>query len=169
MGEILVEMYHEVYGLDTVILRPLSLYGPGIWSSPAEHLRRKSLFFGGWLLKALSGETVEVPNADTESDLTYVKDAALAVDLALGAQALVRRTYNISSGTLVSHRKVAQTILKFLPQVKFKFEPGAQHNPLRPTRGPLDLSQARSELGYIPQYDLERGMKEYIGWLKGED
>jgi nucleoside-diphosphate-sugar epimerase len=29
---------------------------------------------------------------------------------------------------------------------------------------PLDLSRSRAELGYAPQYDLERAVRDYVAW-----
>lgn len=166
MGEILVEMYHEVYGLDTVTLRPLAVYGPAVLSDKRQHLQAKSLFFGNWILKALKGEEVEVRGADTQSDITYVRDVANAIYLAYSIESLSQRVFNVSSGVLVSHRQVAETIGKYLPSAKFRFVPGVQDNPLRPTQGPLDISRAREALRFTPQYDLERGIKEYVEWIK---
>lgn len=168
MGEILVEMYHEVYGLDTVTLRPLAVYGPSVSSDKRQHLQAKSLFFGSWILKGLKGEEVEIKGADTQSDITYVKDVASAVFLAYSIESSSHRVFNISSGVLVSHRQVAETIGKYLPSARFRFVPGVQENPLRPTQGPLDISRAKEDLRFIPQYTLDRGIKEYVGWVKNE-
>ena len=35
----------------------------------------------------------------------------------------------------------------------------------RPKRGALDVSKARSLLGYEPQYSLEAGVQEYVEFL----
>ncbi len=166
MGEILVEMYHQVYGIECVTLRPLSLYGPALSSDKDQHLRTKSLFLGGWIKKALNGEVAEIQNADTLTDLTYVKDLATAVYLAYSTPKLKQWVFNISSGVLVSYKEIALTIQKVLPGAKFAFRPGVQDNPLRPNRGPLDISRAKEEFQFVPQYSLDRGMKDFIEWCK---
>ncbi len=166
MGEVLVEMYREVYGMETVILRPLSLYGPALSTDRDQHLKTKSLFLGGWVKKALNGEVTEVNNADTRTDLTYVEDAANLVCMAYLKPSLQHSVFNVSSGTLVSYREIAQAIQKNLPGARFEFNPGAQDNPLRPTRGPLDLSRAKEEFDFLPKFDLSRGMQEFIDWCK---
>jgi nucleoside-diphosphate-sugar epimerase len=165
IGEILVDMYREVYGLDAVNLRPLAFYGPAATASnKEEHLRRKSLFFGPWLLKLLKGEEVEVRNCDTLWDLTFVKDVAQGVCLAYAAENPQRRLFNIGSGVLISYRDIAAAIEKLLSGARFRLIDGVEENPLRPFRGPLDISRAREELGFAPQYDLERGMRELVEW-----
>jgi len=167
MGEILVEMFHQIYGMSCVTLRPLSLYGPALSSDKEQHLRTKSLFLGVWILKALKGEPVEIQASDTLTDLTYVKDLARAVWLAYSAPGLKQPVYNISSGLIVSYREIASTIQKYLPDARFEYGPGVQDNPLRPVRGPLDISMAKKDLGFMPHYDLERGMQEFFEWYTG--
>ncbi len=164
MGEILVEMYHQVYGMESVILRPLSIYGLALSSDRDRHLRTKSLFLGAWIMKALKGETVEIRASDTRTDLTYVKDLATAVYLAYSTPKLKQWVFNVSSGVLVSYKDIALTIQKNLPSAEFAFRSGVQDNPLRPNRGPLDISRAKEELQFVPQYDLDRGMHDFIEW-----
>lgn len=166
MGEVVVEMYRDVFGLDARILRPLSVYGPAASLGSGEGLEAKFVFFGGWLENALKGEEVEVKGADTCADITYVKDAARAVAMAYSAEPAPHTLYNISSGALISYRQVAEAIQKRLPAARFKFVSGVQENPLRPTQGPLDISRAKDELHFTPQYDLVRGLGESIDWLK---
>ena len=36
----------------------------------------------------------------------------------------------------------------------------------RPSRGSMDISKARRELGYNPTYSLEDGLREYIDFVK---
>jgi len=163
MGEVLVEMYHRVYEMETVILRPLSIYGPALSSNRERHLQTKSLFLGAWIMKALKGEVVEI-RSDTLTDLTYVKDVATAVYLAYSNPDLKQGVYNVSSGVLVSYKDIALTLQKYLPHAKFKFRPGVQDNPLRPNRGPLDISRAKEAVHFVPQYGLGRGMHDFIEW-----
>ncbi|MCH6546696.1 MAG: NAD(P)-dependent oxidoreductase [Deltaproteobacteria bacterium] len=163
MGEVLVEMYHRVYEMETVILRPLSIYGPALSSNRERHLQTKSLFLGAWIMKALKGEVVEI-RSDTLTDLTYVKDVATAVYLAYSNPDLKQGVYNVSSGVLVSYKDIALTLQKYLPHAKFEFRPGVQDNPLRPNRGPLDISRAKEAVHFVPQYGLGRGMHDFIEW-----
>jgi nucleoside-diphosphate-sugar epimerase len=166
MGEILVEMYREVFGLDALILRPLSVYGPAASLGDGEGVEAKFLFFGGWLDGALEDREVDVKGSDTRSDITYVKDAARAVEMAYSLEQPRYTLFNVSSGDLVSHRQVAEAIQKHVPSARFRFASGVQENPLRPTQGPLDISRAKEELGFIPRYGLDRGLGESIDWLK---
>ncbi len=166
MGEILVEMYRHVYGMDTIILRPLSMYGVVLSKSAGAGWPKFAKFYDQWIRQIFAGKEAEVRGADTLTDLTYVKDVASAISSAYSTETLVHSLFNASSGTLVSHKQIAEAIGKYLPSARFNFIPGVEGNPLRPNRGPLDTSRARQELNFVPQYSLDRGMKEYIEWLK---
>ena len=39
-------------------------------------------------------------------------------------------------------------------------------NALNPERGTLDISKAKSVLGYTPSHDLKSGLTKYIDWYK---
>jgi nucleoside-diphosphate-sugar epimerase len=117
----------------------------------------------------LKGEEVEVRDCDTLWDLTYVKDVAEGVCLAYTAENPKRRLFNISSGVLVSYRDIAAAIGKVFSGARFRLIGGVEENPLRPFRGPLDISRAREELGFAPRYDLERGMGELVEWATAEE
>jgi nucleoside-diphosphate-sugar epimerase len=35
-----------------------------------------------------------------------------------------------------------------------------------PPRGALDITRARTVLGYAPRYDLRRGLEAYVDWYR---
>ena len=39
---------------------------------------------------------------------------------------------------------------------------------LMPKRGTLSVEKAKQLLGYSPEYDLDRGFREYIDWYRAE-
>ena len=71
MGEILVEMYQQVYGMESVIIRPLSLYGPALSLDKDQHLRTKSLFLGAWIKKALKANFLWRQTMDCHENIRY--------------------------------------------------------------------------------------------------
>ena len=42
----------------------------------------------------------------------------------------------------------------------------APRSALVPERGTLDVSKAKSLLGYEPAFDVERGFRKYISWYR---
>ena len=89
MAETLAISYHKVYGLDIVSVRPGYVYGPNTWSE------------GYYLDQVLAGEAIERESgADLPMDVTYVKDLALGIYLALTVRPVQSRIFNITSGAL---------------------------------------------------------------------
>ncbi|MCC7369460.1 MAG: NAD(P)-dependent oxidoreductase [Chloroflexi bacterium] len=153
MAETLVISYHKIYGLDTVALRPGYVYG-----------HHNST--GGYFLdRVLRGETVEQPvGADLPIDCTYVRDLAQGIRLALTVRPLQSRIFNITGGVLRLRGEVAQLVRELVPGADIRLGPGIP--PTAHLRGPSDLTRARTELGYAPQYDLEAGLADWLAWAR---
>lgn len=161
MGEVIVEVYNAVYGLDTVILRTYALYGPGQMTLPQVL---------NILEKALMGERVEMPKGgDNVWDLTYVKDIAQGIYLAYTApRPLKHRIFNCSLGRNVKLSEVADAIMKAVPGSIINIGPGLDEQAYAqsPIKGPLNITRAKEELGYEPKYDIWEGVKDFVEWLR---
>ena len=58
-------------------------------------------------------------------------------------------------------------IRKHLPHAEIEIGPGLNFLGMPyPASNVYDISRARAELGYAPQYDLERGIADYLDSLK---
>ena len=97
----------------------------------------------------------------------YNKDSALGIYLATMAAKVPSRVYNIGSGVGHTLNDFAAVLRKMLPRADIKIGPG--HNflgmPYQP-HGVYDISRARDELGFKPQYDIERAIADYLEALK---
>ena len=152
--------YANEFGVDFRALRVSFAYGPGRF--PRELYPLYRAVFG-----CLEGNTsASLPaGADQSLDFTYVKDIARAVCLLYETPNLKYRQYNVCSG--VYHR-IPELISKAAEiagvTVNLSIGPGR----ITP-RGPsLDSSRLREELGFKPEYDFERGVREYMEWIKFE-
>jgi nucleoside-diphosphate-sugar epimerase len=153
MAETLAITYHKVYGLDIVAVRPGYVYGPGNST-------------GGYLLdRVFAGEAIEQDiGADLPMDVTYVKDLANGIYLAMTARPLSHRIFNITGGVLRRRSEVAQLARQLVPGAQIRLGPGIP--PSAHLRGPSDLTRSRDELGYAPRYSLEEGMADWLVWLR---
>lgn len=153
MAETLAISYHKIYGLDVVALRPGYVYG-----------HHNST--GGYFLDRVArGEVVEQPvGADLPIDATYVRDLAQGIRLALTVRPIQSRIFNITGGALRLRGEVAEIARRLVPGADIRLGPGIP--PTAHLRGPSDLTRARTELGYEPQYTLEQGMEDWLGWLR---
>jgi UDP-glucose 4-epimerase len=154
-----------VFGVDLVVLRTSFVYGP--------HRRKRRQLSEVWLRKALAGEPVEMKDgADHEMDMTYAEDMAQGIFLAYKVRPLKHRLFNISQGKNVTFREIAKTITDLIPGASIKLGPGPSEylsKNVVAMRGPADISRAREELGYEPQYTVQRGLAELLDWIKKKE
>lgn len=156
MSEHLCHQYYATYGVDVLCARLFFLYGPpGIPDPDAG--------FNTHLFAGLVGQDVNMlKGRDQKGDWTYIEDAARGVLLMLKTQNVSNRSFNIASGTFNPIDEIIEVVLKHSPgNPSYEIGPG-----INLERGaPLDISLAKDQLGYEPQYDLEAGVKAYRTWL----
>lgn len=169
-------------GFPYVILRPTGVYGPREkdYFLMAQSIRRHTDFAVGY--------------RPQEITFVYVQDLVQAVFLAL-EKPVTGKAYFISDGAVYSSRTFSDLIQKelggpwvvrikapvwFLRLVctvseclnKLLGKAGTLNKDkfhiLRQRNWQCDLEPARKELGYQPQYPLEKGVKETIAWYKKE-
>jgi UDP-glucose 4-epimerase len=163
MGENVCIYYSDNMGLDTVSLRFASTYGPG---KTARH---------GPM--AVMSRIVENPahglpfklekGGDDKDDFIYNKDSATGIYLATVAGKLKSRVFNIGTGVGVTLKDFARVIKKHIPNAQMEIGDGLNfYGFAYPATGVYDITRAREELGYKPEYDLERGIADYLAALK---
>lgn len=163
MGENVCTYYNDNLGVETVSLRFSSTYGPGktarhgpmavmsrIVENPAKGLPFK-LEQGG----------------DDKDDFIYNKDSALGIYLASVAKTVKSRVYNIGTGVGVTLRDFEREIKKHIPDAQMEIGGGLNfYGFAYPATGIYDISKARDELDYRPEFDLEKGIADYLDSLK---
>ena len=107
-----------------------------------------------------------VPFADDESDLCYVTDCAAGIQALLMADNLQHHVYNIGSGRSVTQGDIAEVVRSVVPDARIRLQPG--RGPFHRSRAYLDIARMGQDVGYRPQYDIERGVAEHISWLRSQ-
>jgi nucleoside-diphosphate-sugar epimerase len=105
-------------------------------------------------------------SAASRRQYVYVDDAVDALLLALDRRGLPRRAYNIAGDTSLTLAEVADVVHSVVPNVRVSFgnDPAGQQY----TIGTVDLSVAKTELGYYPRTTLREGVARYAEWLKAQ-
>lgn len=93
-------------------------------------------------------------------DMCYVKDCARAIALLQTAQQLNHSTYNIGSGRIIRNEEFVAAIHRIIPDAEISLPKGHRLEVC------LDITRIRQDTGYEPAYDIERGIADYIGWLR---
>jgi len=156
-------LYWGTLGLDVVVLRFASTYGPGKTS------RHGNMGVTSQIIEQpASGQPFRIAQGgDEKDDFIYNKDSALGIYLATMAKDLNSRVFNIGTGVGVTLKDVAAILRKHLPNAVIEVGPGLNFlgSPY-PMHGVYDISRAQKELGYQPEYDLERGIADYLESLQ---
>lgn len=155
-GEHILKGYHKSFGLEYVILRMATTYGPEGRSELAPHL-----FLG----QLMSGESVTVHGTGKQTrTLTYIEDEADGIVAAITHSDVVNQTINISSEEELSVLDWIEIIGKVVgvePQIKFIDDRKGQTY-----REMIDASKAYRLLGWKAEYSFEEGMKKTYEWVK---
>ena len=153
--EHLGRVYTDLYGLDVMSLRVSEVYGPGL---------RMPEVLKDMLNAAIHGEAFTMPEgAEHRFHFVHVQDVAAAAILAATAAQPKQPVYNISGGRQVTLGELAALITSRYPQAHIALGPGFWTGWDR--QGPWDISAATRDLGYVPQWTLERGLADYADWL----
>jgi nucleoside-diphosphate-sugar epimerase len=152
-GEWLVKDYAARTGMKYTILRPSAVYGPGDVED-----RVVSRF----LLTAMRGGEIQVNGSTEYLDFTYVDDAARGIAQASVTDTTDNRTYNVTRGHSRSLAEAAKLAVSIAGQGTIRINP---RDSSFPSRGQLNISQARHDFNFTPKIDLEQGLENYFQWL----
>lgn len=179
-SKLLAEQYlAEFTTLPLLVIRPTAVYGP----------REKDLFI---LFESISkGLEPHIGSFKQQLSFVYVKDLARVIIQALSVP-VVHQAYNISDGGVYDRYALAAYTRKALNKKTFKFHlpvslvalmasfmdfiyAGSKHTPtlnkekmaeLTAVNWACNTEHAKTDLGYAPEYDLEKGVMQTVKWYK---
>ena len=159
LGESLGDFYAEHHGLSFVSLRYSSVYGPG-----------ETRGIGLAIKDGILGKPCRLYLTRVPDDLIFVKDVARAIRIASFHEQPVSRAFNIAGGRAYFVSDLQEAMRKHLPEVSLEMGKPPDHatvNRFR-QRDILDVTRAREELGFVPQFDLDSGIAEIAAWVRSE-
>jgi CDP-glucose 4,6-dehydratase len=161
-ADMLARSYAVTFGLPVAVTRLANVYGGGDFNL--------SRIVPDTIHALLRGERPVIRSDGTpERDYLYVDDAVdayLAVAGSLDHQELYGRAWNAGNGQPLSvlelvKRLIAATGNDVEPEVTGEGKPHGEID-----RQWLDSAAIRSELGWAPRWELERGLAETYGWYE---
>ena len=146
LGEGIVKQFHDNW----TIVRPSAVYGP--FDKPN---RVVNLFIN----KIRNNERITLQGADNLFDFTYVDDIVYGLERVVDLKPQ-GETYNITRGESYTLQSMTDMLYSKLgAEPNYIAEPKPKNYP---QRGALDITKAKQELGYNPQFDLSRGLDDTL-------
>ena len=151
-------VYSRDHGLECINVRTCWVYGPRL-----PRLRMPRTFVEA----ALRGEPYHLPEGgDLAVDQVYISDTVAGALLALDKPTHRFDSYNIATGQAPTIADVAEAVNRAVPGARISVgtaAPYAHGGVVRSAKkGALDIRRAMAELGYRPQYDLQRGIQATV-------
>ena len=151
-AESLLHSYHHLYGMDAVVLRYFTVYGPA---------GRPDMSIFRFIRSVCEDEPITVfGDGMQQRDFTYVDDVARGTVAALGITGY--ETINLGHGTPVALADVIRVIEKTVgKQAMVEYEDRHAADPLVTW---ADISRARSLLAWTPTVGIEEGIGRTVKW-----
>lgn len=151
-------VYSRDHGLECINIRTCWVYGPHL---PRLRLPRT------FIEAALRGEPYhQAEGASLAVDQVYIDDTVGGALLALDKKHHRFDAYNIATGEAPTLRDTANAVNRAIPGAQITVgDTGVyRHGGVVPTasKGALDITRARTELGYTPKYDIQKGIEATI-------
>ncbi len=151
----LANLYCHNYGIDVISLRFFTVYGPR---------QRPDMAFHRFIKAMLTGNPITVYGDGSQTrDFTYIDDI---IQGTIGSMegGTAGKAYNLGGGhqtPLIDAIKLIESLTGANADIQFQEK---QKGDVKDTSS--DTTQAREDFGYDPNYDLEKGMKAEVEWMK---
>jgi nucleoside-diphosphate-sugar epimerase len=154
--EALARHYFDEYNVDNIAIRFPAVYGEGA-----------SKGLGGTITEQLIARPVlgkpgKVRNGDDLNNWIYVEDAARAAVLASKVSTTKIRSFTVD-GDIRSFSELAAYVKSLIPDADITLLPGRTGFASK-----FDTTPAREEIGYRPEWTIEKGIKKIIDYVRQE-
>ena len=161
--EFMGRAYAKRYGFEFICLRYTGgLYGP----SPAALKATREIAIQQMIRAAVKGEPAKINWAYGPAEILYGKDAAKGTVLAVLKDKFKDTLFHIGNGKMVSGDDIADAIRKKFPGSDIGLIKGNNPMPYPESRAASDFSRAKEQLGYEPDYTIEKAVEDYGATLK---
>jgi dTDP-glucose 4,6-dehydratase len=159
----LVRVWHQTFGLPTVISNCSNNYGPC-------HFPEKLIPLA--ILKALHGEAIPVyGKGDNVRDWLYVEDHARALFLIL-SEGRVGESYNVGGNAERTNLDVVRSICRLLDELlpasankkSEKLITFVDDRPGHDQRYAMDFAKIERDLGWAPRESFDTGLRKTVSW-----
>ncbi len=152
-GELLCHVYTHLFGFDITCMRFFTVYGPRQRPDLAIHKFTR-----------LIDEDKPLPfygDGSTARDYTFIKDIVNGINCSLKNLGGFR-IYNLGESRVIALSELVKTLEDLLHKKAIINKLPMQQGDVKITHA--DISKAKVEISYDPQYSFKDGMIEFIDW-----
>jgi UDP-glucose 4-epimerase len=161
--EFMGRAYAKRYGFEFVCLRYTGgLYGP----SPAALKATREIAIQQMIRAAVKGEAAKISWPYGPAEILYGKDAAKGTVLAVLKDKFKETLFHIGNGKMLSGDDIVAAVRKAYPGSDVTLVKGNNPMPYPESRLASDFSRAQDELGYEPDYTIEKAVLDYGATIK---
>ena len=149
--------YTAAYGMEVVHVRTCWVYGPGL-----PRPRVPKIFVDA----AVAGRALHLTGGgDFRVDHVYIDDCVDGIVRALDKPSHRHDVYHVATGEAPSLAEIAAIIRELVPGADISIGPGPYRfvdGTEAVRKGALDITRARTELGYEPRFPIRKGLAAYV-------
>ena len=151
---------HETYGHEVIMVRAANIFGPRDKFDP-----QRSNFIPAIVRKAVDRmDPLELwGEPEVTRDVIYCDDFAKAVVMLADADGIVCDAFNGGSGMRTTVGDVVNWALKYAEHTP-KETRWVQDRPTTIKFRALDVTKLKTAVGWVPDFTIERGVKETVSW-----
>jgi nucleoside-diphosphate-sugar epimerase len=158
-GELYHLLYHQVYGIQTTVLRLTNTYGPRM-----RVVDERQTFLGIWIRRLLEGRPILIYGTGAQlRDFNYVDDVVEALMLAADSKDANGQVFNLGHDQPVSLRETAEELTSLhrggtyelvpFPAARKAIDIGDYYG---------DFGKIRRQLGWAPRTSLRVGLRHTL-------
>lgn len=153
-GDLLCQSYRKLKGLDVLVLRLGTTYGPGM---------RDTAVLPAFILRALKGEPIIIHGTGEQfRQFTHVRDIARGFRLALEQRKLQRNIFNLAAPERIIIAEMADLVCAELPTQIIRQK--ARVGDIPPAM--ISAQTAEEELGWKALISFREGALELMRWYR---
>jgi nucleoside-diphosphate-sugar epimerase len=138
------------------------LYGP----SPAALKATREIAIQQMIRAAVKGEEAKIAWPYRPGEILYGKDAAKGTVLAILKDQFKDTLFHIGNGDMLSGDDIIAAVRKKFPGSNIEIVKASNPMPYPDSRLSSDFSRAKEQLGYEPDYPIEKAVEDYGATLK---
>lgn len=162
-NEKMCEFYSRISSTKYTVIRHSNIYGPH-----DKFDLEKSHVFGATITKVMianeGGKVIVWGGEEGERDLLHVSDLVRFIELVFTKQTTKFELFNVGYGVSIPIKELIQKIIEHSGKnLKIEYD---RTKPCIKTKICLDISKAKSMLGWCPEISLDAGINMTIEWYK---